>query len=182
MPAPTLISPNVGNYQVGKGVVSFKKEGDADYRDVGNVSALVITPNLTSLDHFSSRTGTKSKDLSVVQEKQLTLKMTMDEITAHNIAIMLLGSVDEAAVGGPMIEIFATNAVNGALRFVGANDIGAHCTMDLWNISFQPDGDFSLISDEWNEMETTADVLQVVGGEHDGKFGQIQLTNVTAGS
>jgi len=182
MPEPTLISPNVGNYQVGKGVVSFKKDGEANYRDLGNVSALVITPDLTTLDHFSSRTGTKSKDLSIVQEKKLTLKMTMDEITAHNIALMLLGDVDEDAVGGPVIEIFATNAVNGALRFVGANDIGAKCTMDLWNISFQPDGDFSLISDEWNEMETTADVLQAQSGDHAGKFGQIQLTNLSDAS
>jgi hypothetical protein len=179
MPTPTELSPNTGNYQVGKGVVSFKKEGDSTYRDLGNVSSLVATPGLTTLDHFSSRSGTKKKDLSVVLEKTMALKMTMDEITAENVAIMLLGSVDEAAVGGPIVEIFATNAVNGALRFVGANDIGAQVQLDLWNVSFQPSGDMSFITDEWNEMEVTADVLVASGGPNDGKFGQIQFLNTT---
>lgn len=182
MPAATLLSPSTGNYQVGKGIVSFKQDGDTEYRDLGNVSALVLTPNLTTLDHFSSRVGTKSKDLSIVLEKQLTLKMTMDEVTAKNIAIMLLGSVDEAAIDGPVIDIFAVNEITGALRFVGANDVGAQCTMDLWNISFKPDGDFSLISDEFNEMEATADVLIASSGVNSGHFGQIQLTNVGLGS
>lgn len=176
MPTPTAISPNPGNYQVGKGVVSFKKEGEATYRDVGNVSALTITPNLTTLDHFSSRTGTKSKDLSVVLEKQLALSMTMDEVTPDNVALMTLGTVDEAAVGGPTVDIFTGTSVTGALRFVGANDVGAKVQLDLWNISFQPDGELSFISDEWNEMQITADVLLApVGDTNAGKFGQIQF-------
>lgn len=180
MPSPTVHSPNVGNYQVGKGIVSFKKDGATDYVDIGNVSALTLTPDLTTLDHFSSRAGTKAKDLSIVIEKAMTVKLTMDEITAFNLALMVLGTVDEAAIDGPTVDIFTQNAVSGALRFVGTNDVGPKVTMDLYNVSFKPDGDLDFISDEWNEMEATADVLQASGGANDGKFGLIQITN-TAG-
>lgn len=177
MPNVTIHSPSTGNYQVGKGIVSFKQEGDTDFRDLGNVSAVTLTPDLTTLDHFSSRAGTKAKDLSIVLEKAMTLKITMDEVTAKNLAIMLLGTVDEEAVGGPTIDIFTQNAVTGAFRFTGTNDTGPKVTMDLYNVSFKPDGDVDFISDEWNEMEATADVLQATTGPNTGKFGLITITN-----
>jgi hypothetical protein len=163
MPAPTVASPNVGNYQVGKGVVSFKKEGDSVYRDLGNVSELTLSPDLTTLEHFSSRGGTKTKDLVIVLEKKSTLKIVMDEITADNLALMLLGDVDTSAVGGPEIDIYASTAISGALKFVGANEIGAQVTMDLYNVTFTPSGDVGFISDEFNNLEATADVLVKTG-------------------
>lgn len=178
----TLNSPNVGNYQVGKGIVSFMQDGDNQYRDLGNVSALSVTADIETLDHFSSRAGVRQKDLSIILEKAMTLNMTMDEVTARNLALKLAGTVDELAVGGPTVEIFAQNAINGALRFVGTNEVGPKVTMDLYNVSFRPDGDLDFISDEWNEMEATAEVLQANGGPNDGKFGILQITNIEAAS
>lgn len=179
MPTPTMHSPNVGNYQVGKGIVSFMIEGDTEYRDLGNVSSMVITPDLSTLEHFSSRLGVKSKDLVIILEKKSTVKITMDEFTAKNIGLMVMGTVDEAAVGGPEIELFSEAAITGALRFTGTNDVGPRVTVDLYNVSFQPSGDFELISDEWNQMECEADVLAAVSGPNVGKFGLIKQTNVT---
>lgn len=160
---PTLESPNVDNLQVGKGIVSFKKTGDADYRDMGNVSELVITPEVDTLEHFSSREGTKKKDLVIILEQKCTAKITMEEITADNLALMVYGNVDEAAVGGPEVEIFANSAITGALRFTGTNDVGPQITVDLYNVSFQPSGDLTMISDEFNNMEVTCDVLAAGG-------------------
>lgn len=179
MSTPTIESPNVDNLQVGKGIVSFMKTGEATYRDMGNVTEMVITPDMTTLDHFTSRLGTKAKDLSIVLEKKATVKITMEEITGENVALMVLGTVDEAAIGGPEVEIFAQNVVTGALRFVGTNDIGPKVTVDLWHVSILPSGDFGLITDEWNNMELTADVLPAPDGTNVGKFGLIKFTNVT---
>lgn len=160
---PTLESPNVDNLQVGKGIVSFKKTGAADYRDMGNVSDLTITPEVTTLEHFSSREGTKKKDLVIILEQKCTAKILMQEITADNLSLMVYGEVDEAAVGGPEVEIFANSAITGALRFVGTNDVGPQITIDLYNVSFQPSGDLKMISDEFNDMEVTCDVLAATG-------------------
>jgi hypothetical protein len=178
----TLNSPSTGNYQVGKGVVSFKQDGDTEYRDLGNVSALSISADIETLDHFSSRAGVKSKDLSIILSKGGTLNMTMDEVTARNLALMVAGVVDEEAIGGPTIEIFGQNAINGALKFVGANEIGPKVNLDLPNVSFKPDGDLDFISDEWNELEVTGEVLQATTGDLAGKFGMMQITNIEAAS
>ncbi len=40
----SLIAPDADNYQVGKGIVSFKPDGAADYIDLGNVAELEYTP------------------------------------------------------------------------------------------------------------------------------------------
>lgn len=179
MPAPSLQSPNVGNLQVGKGRVYFKKEGTGVFRPLGNVTEMVITPDMETLEHFSSMEGVKKKDLTIIIEKKSTVKLTMEEKTAQNIALMLLGDVDEAAAGGPEIEIFSQNAVNGHLRFVGTNEVGPKETVDLYYVSFLPSGDYGLISDEWNSMEAEADVLVAPTGDpNEGKFGVVKITNV----
>jgi hypothetical protein len=156
---PTVLSPNVANYQVSKGIVSFMKEGTSVFRDLGNVEKMALTPKLTTVDHWSSRSGVKKKDLVIVLEKTATVKIDMDEITADNIALMVLGTVDNSAAGGPTVEIFDVNSVNGWLRFIGTNDVGARVTMDLYNVAFNPSGDFTLISDSWNTMQAVAEVL-----------------------
>jgi hypothetical protein len=115
-----------------------------------------------------------------VLEQKGTVKMVMEEFTAANLAIMVLGDFDEAAVGGPEVEIFSSTSISGALRFVGTNDVGPQITVDLYNVSFTPTGDLEMISDEWNNMEVTADVLVAASGPNVGKFGLAKFTNVTA--
>lgn len=180
MPAPSIASPNVGNLQVGKGIVSFMKEGTNAFRDLGNINSMTITPDMTTLDHFSSREGVRKKDLSIIIEKQATVQIAMEEVTAQNLELMLLGDIDYAAVGGPEVEIFSQNAINGWLRFVGTNEIGPKITVDLYNVSFKPSGELQLISDEFNVMEATGDVLVAASGPNLGKFGVAKFTNVAA--
>lgn len=178
MVAPTLTSPNVGNLQIGKGIVSFTKDGGSE-RDVGNVTEMVVTTDMTTLEHFTSRAGTKAKDLVVVLEKKGTIKLTLEEITAENVALQLLGTVNEAGADGPEVEIFAQNAITGALKFVGTNDVGPRINVELYNVSITPNGDFGLITDEWNNIELTADMLAATSGPNVGKFGRVYWTNVT---
>ena len=37
-------SPDVANYHIGKGVVTFKEEGGATFVDLGNAPSFVYTP------------------------------------------------------------------------------------------------------------------------------------------
>jgi hypothetical protein len=43
------ISPSTDNYYVGKDKLSFKPTGATTFRDLGNVTELETTPNLTIL-------------------------------------------------------------------------------------------------------------------------------------
>ncbi len=94
--AATDLSPNVDNYYVGKGIVSFKKDGETTFRDVGNVPEFEFSPTLETLDHFSSRTGVKTKDKSIITSKTATIRMVMDELTAQNLSLFFLGETDAA--------------------------------------------------------------------------------------
>ena len=175
----TETSPNVNNLQVGKGIVSFKPTGDSVYRDLGNVTSFKITPDADTLEHFSSRTGVKTRDVLIVLQQKMKVTIVMEEFTAKNLAMMVYGTVDEAAIDGPAVEIFGLSQVKGSLRFVGTNDYGPKITVDLWNVSWTPSGDLEMISDEWNNMEVEGEVLAAESGPNAGKFGQMQITNST---
>jgi hypothetical protein len=180
MPAPSLNSPNTGNYRVGKGIVTFKAVGDSEFRHLGNVPSLEFTPTIETLAHFSSMEGVKSKDLEIVLEKGGELVLTMEEWTARNLGIMLLGTVDEGAVGGPEIDIFAENAVSGELKFTSTNEVGPKVDLHFFNVSFIPSGSINPISDEFGQMEVTAQVL-VAGQDMSwqaGRFGVAKITNL----
>lgn len=179
MSNPTELSPNVENLQIGKGIVSFKKEGDSTFRDLGNVTSMVFVPKVTQLDHYTSRAGVKKRDVLITLEQLADVKIVMEEITAQNLALMVYGAVDLAAVGGPEVEIFGASQVKGALKFVGTNDVGPKLLINLDNVSWTPTGDLQMISDQWNNMEVTGAILPAEGGARAGKFGTIQVTNST---
>lgn len=178
MAEPTLLSPNVGNLRIGKGVAKLKKVGAAEPTHLGNCPAISIEPAMETLDHFSSMAGVRLKDLSVILEKGGTLSITMEEFTAFNLSLMLAGSVDEVAVGGPEIGVFDTDAINGEFTFTSTNDIGPKFDVTLYNVSFLPSGQLDLISDEWGNLEVEAQILAATEGANVGKFGIIKVTNV----
>jgi hypothetical protein len=180
MANPTELSPNVENLQVGKGIISFMKQGATEYRDLGNVNSMIITPEVETLEHFSSRTGIKTRDRLVTLQQKASVKIVMEEMTAQNIALMVYGTVDLAAVDGPMIEIFGATDVRGKLKFEGANALGPQMEVILDNVSWTPSGDLQMISDEWNSMEVTGAILpSEEAGPRFGKFGTIQIKNST---
>ena len=96
-PDTTAVSPLVSQYYIGKGIVSIQITSgttpDVSYVDIGNVPVFEFTPNITTLPHFSSRLGVRSKDLEVITEKFATLAMTMDEWTYRNLLLAFLGKV-----------------------------------------------------------------------------------------
>jgi hypothetical protein len=160
-------SPSTDNYYVGKGKISFKATGENTFRDVGNVSSLETAPDVTTLEHFSSREGVKTKDMEVVTEKKMTVTMVMDEWTADNLAMMLLGDVSTDIDGNKVIDIFSRNTFEGELKYEGANEIGPQMDVHLYRVAFKPGKSLNPISDEWGNIEIEGEAL--ANGQ--GKFG-----------
>jgi hypothetical protein len=160
-------SPSTDNYYVGKGKISFKAVGEATFRDIGNVSSLETTPEVTTLEHFSSREGVKKKDKDVVTEKKMTVTMVMDEWTAENLSMALLGDVSVDVDGNKVIDIFSRNSFEGELKYEGTNEIGAQMDIDLFRVVFKPGKGLNPISDEWGNIEIEGEVL----ADNLGKFG-----------
>ena len=161
------VSPSTDNYYVGKGKISFKAVDEMTFRDLGNVSSLETAPNLTTLEHFSSREGVKKKDKEVVTEKKMTVTMVMDEWTAENLAMALLGDVSVDTDGNKVIDIFSRNSIEGALKYEGTNEIGPQMDIELFRVVFKPGKSLNPISDEWGNIEIEGELL----ANELGKFG-----------
>ena len=144
-----------------------RRPASSTFRDLGNVTELETTPNLTTLEHFSSREGVKKKDKEVVTEKKLTVRLVMDEWTADNLAMALLGDVTVDVDGNTVIDIFSRNAFEGELKYEGTNEIGPQMDIDLLKVAFKPGKSLNPISDEWGNIEIEGEAL----ADALGKFG-----------
>ncbi len=156
----SLLSPNIGNYYIGKGICSIKLLGESAYVDCGNVPVFEFMAKVTQLDHFSSRTGVRVKDFTAVIELAGTLTMQMEELTARNVGFALLG----LPTGGPsptpdVIDIFSNPVIYGAVRFVGSNDIGPLWQVDFPLVKLSPSKALSLIGNTWGTVDLEGDVL-----------------------
>jgi len=167
-------SPSVNNYWIGKGVVEIKATGDADFREVGNVPEFEFTPTIDKLEHFSSMTGVKTKDKTVVLTKGYTLRMVLEEATKENLALAILGEIAQNSAGADVISIFSENAISCAVRFTGTNEVGEKFLWNLLKVDFIPGSSINLISDEWGRYELNGD-----GATVDGAFGTVEVLEET---
>lgn len=176
MSDPTLTSPNTGNYYVGKGIVTFQVAGEPDPRDLGDVPEFEVTLDISTLDHFTSRSGIRSKDLIIVIERSGTARWVMHEWTPANLALWGMGSVDELGSEGPTFDILSEDAIEGRLIFTGTNSVGPNWNLDLHRVRVTPSSSINMIQEnDWGGVEVTGELLL---SESTGKFGTATLKNL----
>jgi hypothetical protein len=172
-------SPSVQNYHIGKGIVSFKRDGAPDFVDLGNAPTFEWAPTVEKLEHFSAREGVKVKDFTAVTQTGATITMSLDEITGENLSIFTLGEVGVDTNGDVTVAAFKSTEVGGEIKVVGTNDIGQQVDY-TGRISVVPSGSFSFITseDEFSVLEIEAEVQK---GD-DGNFGifTVRDANVSA--
>jgi len=151
-------APSTGNYYLGKGVLKFNKL-DADglptgLRDLGNAPNFTIQPVVETLDHFSSRAGTKEKDMQVVTLVGATVKFTLDEYDPENVALAMLGELSGGTIHGLTLP-----QVEGELQFLGANDIGPNYSATIWRVRLKPTSELGFITEDWGKIDFEGEVL-----------------------
>ena len=129
---------------------------------MGNCTEFEFTPEVEKLDHFSSRSGVREKDKSVVIQKSGTLRLVLDEWTVENLKLAVLGS-SATVSGNDVIQIFDQSSVSGAIKFTGTNDIGPRYEWVFSSVDFIPSSSISLISDEWGTIELSGECAAVAG-------------------
>jgi hypothetical protein len=167
--AGSLVSPNIGNYYIGRGLVSIQLLGESQYTPCGNSPQFEFMAKVTSLDHFSSMTGVKVKDFTAVTEISGSLTMVLEEFTARNMGFALLGL--PSGQGSPLaesetIDIFADPVIYGSVKFVGANDVGPIWTTIFPLVSLKPSKAIAFIGNTYGTLDLLGDVLydRLVGG------------------
>lgn len=161
------MAASTDNYWIGKAIIYLADvSGQPSWEDVGNCPSASFELQIEKLDHFSSRTGVRSKDRTIVLSKGGTLTITTDEITKDNIKMFVLGEDDSDG----KIRIFAGNAITKMVKIVGTNEVGRKFEWIFNKVDFIPSGSFNFISDEWGTIEMTAEVLT----DDTGEFGTIE--------
>src|SRR5580765_7174405 len=130
-------SPDVHNYHIGKGIVTFKETGGSTFTDLGNAPSFIYTPTVEKKEHFSSREGIKTKDFTAITQVGATIKFTLDEITATNLAFFALGDVDTTVPGTITINGLSKAEFTGDIKVEGTNDIGQKVDFTA-TVSFVP--------------------------------------------
>ena len=153
-------SPNVNNYHIGKGIVTFKEAGGSTFVDLGNAPSLSSTRRpLKRWNIFRSSEGVKIKDFTAITQVGATIKLTLDEITGENLAIFALGEIDTTTPGSVVISGLSKAEFKGDIKVSGTNDIGQQVDFEA-TVSFVPSGDFSFITaeDEFSSSTLEAEV------------------------
>jgi hypothetical protein len=158
-------SPNVQNYHIGKGIVSFKEAGESVFTDLGNAPSFVYSPTVEKLEHFSSREGVKTKDFTAITQVGATVSFTLDEITGRNLSFFALAEQGTDTDGNITLSGLSKTEFTGEIKVVGTNDIGQQVDF-LATVSFVPSGDFSFITDEddFTVIEIEAEVQKDANG------------------
>jgi len=162
------VSPDVNNYHIGKGIVSFKEEGGSTFTDLGNAPSFSYSPTVEKLEHFSSREGVKTKDFTAITQVGATVTFTLDEITGTNLAFFALAEADTSVPGEITLNGLSKAEFKGEIKVVGTNDIGQQVDFTA-AVSFVPSGDFNFITDEDNFSVITIEAEVQKGAT--GEFG-----------
>lgn len=170
-------SPNIANYTIAQGIISFL-EGAATptvssvFRDLGNCPKATLKGNVTTKDHFSSRTGTRTKDVSRVTEKSATIDLELEEFTAENLRLAMAGgSLSAATPSGQKFDYMGETDMIGWLKIVGTNDIGAKVSF-LGKCSVSPNGSYDFVGNgDYGSISISLEVL----ADSAGKMGLITV-------
>ena len=109
-------NPSVENYTLGRGRLFFAPYDNAGAltgeRALGNAPAFTFNMAIEKLEHYSSMTGLKAKDKSVVTQVTPALNFTLDELSDENMNMLFFGtsSTITQAADDYTLEVLTTSA------------------------------------------------------------------------
>jgi hypothetical protein len=186
MTAPSTVSPNVGNYRIGRGNVYTKLANpvvDSVYVHAGNCPVFQFDPKPTILPHYSSMvSGARIKDFSAVVQLDATLTLELEEYTPRNLGFAFL-SLPQDTAGSITLPIMADSDIQAAIKLIDSSTIGADYTYEflLCRITSSKAMDLINSTNAWGNMSLTCDVLNAAApGSTTPLFGYV--TGTVAGS
>lgn len=161
MVAPTYLSPGIGNLRIGRGYMQMKLQGESVYLDMGNCTMAEFLVKPTIEPHYSSRVGVRKKDFVTPTQLDGTLTMSLEEITARNMAIAMLGTPSES--GAVEIDAYTNPLIYASILFTDTSVAGPQWNIEFPLVVLTPAKAVSLIaqgSGTWSTIDLQADILQ----------------------
>jgi len=148
-----------------------------DMRDLGNIVAAEITPNVTYLDHFKSVEGIRRKDKTVAIMKSISIPFTFDEINEENIRDFMYA----VSLGGYKYNALQTVNVpiegRAVLRF--KTSVGQSFEYVIPRCALRADGGLTFNVESWLQGKFSLEVLQAPSSVSSYPYGVID-TNLNA--
>lgn len=169
---PAYTSPDVRNLCVGAGNLYVMLEGDS-WRHIGNVPNFEFKMATRTLDHHTPVDGIKVRDYSWTVELEAEVEIVMEEITAQNLALLMLGATSGSGGTGTTVNISARAAPQLALRYVANNDFGPRWQIDLFAVILNGDNAYDPITSrksDFSKISVKGSALAV-----NGEFGVMTL-------
>ena len=171
------MSHDTEQYTLGRGVLyvaEWTVAGPGDYEDVGNCPRFVVNYNKETLDHYSSRSGTRKKDRSITLEEGYAIEFDLDEISRENLARFIKGSLD-----GDRILGLQNTDQSYAVKFVSDNAAGPNRTWYFHKVTLSPGSGVNLISNDWSVLTFTGEVGSDDGNNPDSPYATVAWTTTT---
>lgn len=161
--------PDVLNYHYGAGALYFKADDiDVAERHLGNIPELTYTSEVTEEKHKQSMSGIKSTDFTYITELSATISATLEEITAENLALFVLGTVGTNTAGDKEVGGLTQTRIMGDLKYISDQPYGQ--TIEFYcRAQVRPNGDLSLIAEGLTNIPVQFEVLK---DETTGNFGR----------
>lgn len=166
-------------YTLGRGIVSISEwvgttPPTPPLTDVGNSPRFECEVTEETLDHYSSRSGTRVKDKTVTLETGYSLNFDLDEFAVSNLAMFLMGSVS-----GNVISANTELDKEYAVSFQSDNPAGPNELWEFHRVKLSPGGSLNLISDEWGLMTFTGEGLADVANNPTAPYFTVTFATTT---
>jgi len=170
-------SPSTELYTLGKGTLwlaEWSGGSAGEYEDVGNCPSMEVEITIEKLDHYSSRSGVKNKDKTVVIERGYKVNFNLDEKSNKNLALFLMGNVD-----GNTVHALTSTTKEYAIKFKADNAAGPNDIWEFWKAGISPGGAAPLITDDWLSFSYVAEGLADVANHASSPYFDVTATTTT---
>jgi len=131
-------------YTLGRGVLFFKNQ-DGSYSKVGNLTEFKLSIKTEKLEHYSTESGLKVKDLELIKSVDATISFTTDELTAENLKRWFLGNSQTLTQSAGTIEKTLEGIKKGFYYDLGVRKIeSATVTSEDGNTTYTEGVDYTL--------------------------------------
>jgi hypothetical protein len=131
--------PSVNQYSLGGGFISIAEldtSGQAGaFRKVGNAPEVTVTVNTESYEHSSVQAGAAAQDLSVIIDSGASLSFSLENWSAENMALFLLGTASDytnPSIAGIVDQVIC---LDGDLELAGYYQIQSTAGLPAFGIT-----------------------------------------------
>jgi hypothetical protein len=112
----------MNDYLFGKGKVSLAERDDngavSKILYLGNCPELKISGSADRIDHFESESGTNVRDRSLVKTSSLEMSLTLESMSADNLALLMWGSKTAIAEAAAQSHFFPEGIADDDIHII----------------------------------------------------------------